>query len=159
MRPRRDVRTLLILRSVADRYARGGRVGPVAVRVVGQPPEDEGRWYAGCGSDAEPPGVVGALAERLARRSSLRAYVATLAGQAAAWEAAIPDVARGVEEARVEWDAPEIVVVTRARAEGLEAAIRAAWPDARIVWLGAAKAEALAADAADAVLRRRDARG
>lgn len=136
-------REILVLRTDADRYARGGRIGPLGYRHLGRPPADGGgAWYPGCDSDGEPPGVLGALAEDLPRRVALRAYVATLSGSTVAeWRAQLPGVIDAMRDARQDWDLPSAVVITRARSAQIELDILERWPGIRVVWLGTAKAE------------------
>lgn len=86
-----------------------------------------------------PPGrglawTLGALVHR---DLILRVYLAQLAGTAAAWTAAIPTVAAGVDAARDGrvWTEPEAVVVLRAQNAPLASAIRDAWPGAPLRWI------------------------
>lgn len=143
--------TILVLRSEADRYARGHHIGPVVVRDVLAPPQRSvdpatgevtpAGWYAGA-SSGDVPGIVGALAELRGHRRGLRVYVATLTGSTVAeWRAQLPAVAAGVRDARVGWDLPRTIAITRARSATIEDDILQRWPGVRVVWLGAAKAE------------------
>lgn len=143
--------TILVLRSDADRYARGAHIAPIVVRDVLNPPPEvtdpetgevtPAGWYDGAVT-GDVPGVVAALAEQREHRRGLRVYVATLTGSTVSeWRSQLPAVVAGVRDARVGWDLPQAVAITRARSATIEDDILARWPGVKVVWLGAAKAE------------------